>query len=872
MRRSVILTLVLSLFSLITPPSHALEVIVDNSDRGCHADAGWTTDTTNCYGPDKLLHAKGSGTEKVSWEFALPPGWYRMDFRINKNSSCAMNAHYDVTHRDGMESLVINQRRTSSGWFILGGAYYFDGKAKVTLSDEFTTGTGVVADAVRCLSIFSFVHMSDSHVGSAMGTADTTLVANELKTLGRVKMADYGFYAPPPSFAIHTGDFTEYGQEYWDTFSKIFSDMPFPIYVTTGNHDSTWSSCREKIRALYGAPYYSFDYIDRGTKFHFVSLNSSIIQSPRGAFAREELDWLAHDLATLAPDTAIFLYFHHPIDGASDPKPYDTCRLLEILRPYNAVIIFYGHGHSFTQSTFESLRIVQGGSTYDAAAGKRGYNLVTFADNKIHIAKKRYGEPTAANGIIDNMTIPSAPTYPIISVSSPVKDSIQTSASVAAIASISGVSGTVANADVEMDGGANWRPMSGSGRGPYTANINLAYSALRRQSYGASATEAAAKAGSGAVHGRHWVRVRFTMSDDNEYFKMVPFWAWDDFPKAKWIVDLGASSLGMPAVSSGKVYVGANGGTFRCLNASDGSEVWKVSLPSDIVSSPAVADGCVIFGCGDSNVYCLDAETGEKKWAKRCSGPVYSSPTIADSNVYIGSIGNAATDSYLYSLNAATGAENWKFASYSIESKPCVLGDAVFFGDWNSYFYAVNRSDGALKWRYRRRANRYYSPADSWPVASASANRVFVADREHYMNAINISTGSADWTRSGVSSQSLTPDGSDLLLRLTAGNLERTTASNSTVWDRGAELDSAPVAPICNGNRIAVVNQHGLVTVLAAGARLLSLPSNAGAGSVEYQFQVSRSYQLHPVNMDAEGRIYASTYEGFLVCVTPIQP
>jgi len=836
MRFTVILTLVLFLFSLITPLSHALEVIVDNSDPGCHFDAGWTTDTTNCYGPDKLLHAKGSGTEKVSWEFALPPGWYRMDFRINKNTSYAMNAHYDVTHRDGMESLVINQQRTSSGWFILGGAYYFDGVAKVTLSDEFTTGTGVVADAVRCLSIFSFVHMSDSHVGYAMGTSDTTLVANELKTLGKVKMANYNFYAPPPSFAIHTGDFTEYGQEYWNTFSQVFSNMPFPIYVTTGNHDSTWSSCREKIRARHGAPYYSFDYTDRGTKFHFVSLNSSIIQSPRGAFAREELDWLANDLATLAPDTAIFLYFHHPIGGASDPKPYDTSRLLEILRPYNAVIIFYGHGHSFTQSTFESLRIVQGGSTYDAAAGKRGYNLITVANNRIHIAKKIYGEPTAANGIVNNMTIPSAPTYPVISVSSPVKDSILTSTSFAAIASISGVSGTVANVDIEIDGGANWLPMSGSGMGPYTANINL----------------------SGAVHGRHWVRVRFTMSDGNEYFKMVPFWAWDDFPKAKWIVDLGASSLGMPAVFNGKVYVGTNGGTFRCLSASNGSEVWKVNLPSDIVSSPAVADGRVIFGCGDGNVYCLDAETGVSKWTKICRGPVYSSPTIADSAVYIGSIGNAATDSYLYSLNAATGAENWKFASYSIESKPCVLGDAVFFGDWNSYFYAVNRSNGALKWRYQRRSNRYYSPADSWPVASASANRVFVADREYYMNAINISSGSADWTRTGVSSQSLTPDGSDLLLRLTAGNLEKTTFSNSTVWGRGAELDSAPVAPVCCGSRIAVVNQHGLVTVLAAGA-----------GSVEYQFQVSRSYQLHPVNMDAEGRIYASTYEGFLVCVTP---
>ncbi|MCX7765689.1 MAG: PQQ-like beta-propeller repeat protein, partial [Candidatus Sumerlaeia bacterium] len=309
----------------------------------------------------------------------------------------------------------------------------------------------------------------------------------------------------------------------------------------------------------------------------------------------------------------------------------------------------------------------------------------------------------------------------------------------------------------------------------------------------------------------------------------------------------------------GKVYVGTNGGTIRCLNSATGGEIWRVNLPSDVVSSPAVADGRVIFGCGDSKVYCLNASTGAILWTKTCTGPMYSSPTIDGNAVYIGTIGNGSSGSrYLYSLNTATGAENWKFsAANAIETKPCVLGNTVFFGDWGSYFYAVYTSNGTQRWSYQRNSNRYYSPADSWPVASSSANRVFVADREYYLNAINITTGTADWTRTSVSSQGITPDGSALLVRLTSGNLEKTTFNNSIIWSRNCSLDSAPVSPLCNGNRAAVVDQDGLVSVV-----------NLTTGVIEYQFQVACGYQLSPVNIDSAGNIYAATYDGYLICAT----
>ncbi|MFH0793682.1 MAG: PQQ-binding-like beta-propeller repeat protein, partial [bacterium] len=737
-------------------------------------------------------------------------------------------------------SPIVTQRRGSSGWYLLGGSYYMDGATTVTLSDELTTGTYVVADALRFLSVFSFAQMSDSHVGYSMGTADTTLVANELKTLGKVTLDAYSFDAPPPSFAIHTGDFTEYGQEYWNTLMSIFSGMPFPVYLTLGNHDSTWSSCREKIRSRHGSPFYAFDHYDRGSRYRFIGLDSTVLQSPRASFSREELDWLTSDLDSLDTSTLVFLFFHHPINGTSDTKPYDSYRLLDSIRSRRVPIIFYGHGHSFNQTTFDGVRLVQGGSTYDAAAGKRGYNLITVTHTRAYVSKKIYGEPTAATGIL-NLSIPSTVTYPTISITSPLNESIQTGAIVPVSASVSGASATVTAVDYELDGDTIWRPLAGSGGGPYTGSLNTA----------------------GLAHGRHWIRVQFTLASGGPYYKTVSFWNWDALPRAEWIVDLGASSLSTPAIADGKVYVGTHGGSFRCVNASNGSQVWNVPLPADVVSSPEVNNGRVFFGCGDGKVYCLDAATGAILWTKTCSGPVYSSPTVDGLAVYVGSIGTGASGSaYLYSLDVATGAENWKYsAANAIETKPFVLETTVFFGAWDSYFYAVNTTNGSLRWRYQRNSNRYYSPADSWPVASASSNRVFVADREYYLNAINITTGLADWTRTSVSSQALTPDGTALFLRNSTGNFERTSFSNSATWSAACSLDSAPVAPLSSGSRAAVVNQHGLVSVV-----------DAATGAVNYRFQVSQSYQLHAVQLDTNGDLYASTYEGYLLRVVNQEP
>ncbi len=52
----------------------------------------------------------------------------------------------------------------------------------------------------------------------------------------------------------------------------------------------------------------------------------------------------------------------------------------------------------------------------------------------------------------------------------------------------------------------------------------------------------------------------------------------------------------------------------RCLDATDGHDVWSFTTGGRIDSAPTVHDGTVLFGCRDGSVYCLRATDGELAW------------------------------------------------------------------------------------------------------------------------------------------------------------------------------------------------------------------------------------------------------------------
>ncbi|MGH2469481.1 MAG: PQQ-binding-like beta-propeller repeat protein, partial [Chloroflexota bacterium] len=98
-----------------------------------------------------------------------------------------------------------------------------------------------------------------------------------------------------------------------------------------------------------------------------------------------------------------------------------------------------------------------------------------------------------------------------------------------------------------------------------------------------------------------------------------------------------------------------------------------------------------------------------KLWSFQTGGIVGSSPIVVAGNLYVG-----AWDGYEYSLNAATGALNWKTylgvdtpptqsgcfpASAGVSSAPAVQNGVLYLGGGDNYFYALDAASGAVLWK-----------------------------------------------------------------------------------------------------------------------------------------------------------------------------
>src|SRR3974390_870395 len=194
----------------------------------------------------------------------------------------------------------------------------------------------------------------------------------------------------------------------------------------------------------------------------------------------------------------------------------------------------------------------------------------------------------------------------------------------------------------------------------------------------------------------------------------------------KWKFTTGGWVVSSPAVSNGVVYFGSYDSFFYALDAADGQLKWKFQTAGErryagkhlhhlepaaetmpdpwdfFLSSPAVVNGTVFFGSGDGNIYALDAATGAQKWRFQTGDVVHSSPAIVDNTLYIGS-----WDTYLYALETATGKEKGSFRTgddplvhnhIGDRKSPLLLDGVVYFGCRDANVYAVDTSTGKQKW------------------------------------------------------------------------------------------------------------------------------------------------------------------------------
>jgi polyvinyl alcohol dehydrogenase (cytochrome) len=153
----------------------------------------------------------------------------------------------------------------------------------------------------------------------------------------------------------------------------------------------------------------------------------------------------------------------------------------------------------------------------------------------------------------------------------------------------------------------------------------------------------------------------------------------------RWFFSTGSGTAAVsasPSVVDGVVYVGSWNGNMYALDASSGQPQWTFNINDPnpggrggfpgVQSSAAVTDDAVYFGGADANVYALDSHTGAMLWKTPLGNPdtsvegahIWSSPAVFNGKVYVGKsshLDNPCVRGTLIALDAATGAEAWRF-------------------------------------------------------------------------------------------------------------------------------------------------------------------------------------------------------------------
>ncbi len=167
-----------------------------------------------------------------------------------------------------------------------------------------------------------------------------------------------------PDFAVTVGDQIEgYTDDtvqlakQWAEYFAIIKPLPMPVFLTPGNHDITSDAALPVFRAVVGEPYRSFDR----DGMHFIILDNSRWESS-AELPKEEIDWLARDLALHADAPEKFVFFHKPFwyNSVALGKP-DILHSLFIM--YGVTGVFSGHFHQYFSGKYDGILYTAAGSS-----------------------------------------------------------------------------------------------------------------------------------------------------------------------------------------------------------------------------------------------------------------------------------------------------------------------------------------------------------------------------------------------------------------------------------------------------------------------------------------------------------------------------
>ncbi|GAA4853646.1 serine/threonine-protein kinase [Kitasatospora terrestris] len=187
-----------------------------------------------------------------------------------------------------------------------------------------------------------------------------------------------------------------------------------------------------------------------------------------------------------------------------------------------------------------------------------------------------------------------------------------------------------------------------------------------------------------------------------------------------------------PALVAGAVYY-QGGGRLRCVDPRGAGLRWSVAIGGDVPSRP-VERGGVLYLTSGSHVYALDAATGAERWRFDAPVVLFTPPAVADGAVYV-----ADYLGTLYALDAATGRDRWRGSTAARQgAEPVVLAESTALLGSGDTLFAFDTATGRERWRYQARGEIVGSPA-------VADGLVHLGSRDHSLHTVELGTGRLRW-------------------------------------------------------------------------------------------------------------------------------
>ena len=162
-----------------------------------------------------------------------------------------------------------------------------------------------------------------------------------------------------------------------------------------------------------------------------------------------------------------------------------------------------------------------------------------------------------------------------------------------------------------------------------------------------------------------------------------------------------------PAIDSGIVVAGFDGGKMAALDVRTGKLLWETSIAAargrselermvDIDSEPMIVDGVVYIATFQGHVAAVQLETGRILWSNDLSS--YAGFSVDEQSIYV-----TDEDSHVWALDRINGTILWEQENLHARAvtAPGAVGDQIVVGDLEGYLHWINKKTGEFSARLR---------------------------------------------------------------------------------------------------------------------------------------------------------------------------